>query len=405
MTTAAKHSKEARRLGIMGGGQLGMFLCQSARQLDVESIVHEANPAGSALPYADETIVADLGDPDAVRRLIAASDVITFELEAIPDDSLELLRAAELRGDIQVRPSIDTLARFKDKGIQKAWLQSEGLPTLPSLNVDNGEIPEPLRDGRWTWPVVQKAHRGGYDGRGVQLLRSEADLDRLWDVPSYLEPALSPCRELSVVVARDIHGELASFPPVSMTFDPRYNAVFSVSSPARTVEALVREADRIAREAIGRLETPGVFAVELFVDPQDRVTINEISPRVHNSGHLTIEGFEASQFDQHVRAVMGLPLAPIVARAPAAEMFNLLYDEGFRSACPSSPGCVDTGDAVVHWYGKSTGQAGRKMGHITATGNQGDEVLAAAERAYLDLFDPGLQPAVLPHKTEETRKT
>jgi 5-(carboxyamino)imidazole ribonucleotide synthase len=324
--------------------------------------------------------------------------VITFELEAIPDESLELLRAAESRGEIRVHPSIETLARFKDKGNQKAWLQAVGLPTLPSLTVHGGEIPEALRDGRWALPVVQKAHRGGYDGKGVQLLRSEADLERLWDIPSYLEPALSPCRELSVVVARDVHGNLAAFPPVSMTFDPRYNAVFSVSSPARASEPLVREADRIAREAVGRLSTPGVFAVELFIDPQDQVTINEISPRVHNSGHLTIEGFEASQFDQHVRAVMGMPLAPIAPRAPAAEMFNLLYDEGFRSACPSEPGRVDTGDAVVHWYGKSTGQEGRKMGHITATGKHGDAVLAAAERAYLDLYETGRQPAVLPYK-------
>jgi 5-(carboxyamino)imidazole ribonucleotide synthase len=398
MTTADTHSTELRRLGIMGGGQLGMFLCQSARELGVKSIVHEANPSGSALPYADEAIVADLGDADAVRRLIEASDVITFELEAIPDESLELLRAAERQGEIQVHPSIDTLVRFKDKGVQKAWLQSEGLPTLPSLSVENGEIPGPLRDGQWSLPVVQKAHRGGYDGKGVQLLRTPDDLERLWNVPSYLEPALSPCRELSVVVARDIHGNLAAFPPVSMTFDPRYNAVFSVSSPARAAGPLVEQADRIAREAVGRLSTPGVFAVELFVDPQDQVTINEISPRVHNSGHLTIEGFEASQFDQHVRAVMGMPLAPVVPRAPASEMFNLLYDEGFRSACPPEPGSVDTGDAVVHWYGKSTGQAGRKMGHITATGKQGDEVLAAAERAYLDLFDSGRQPGVLPHK-------
>ena len=398
MTTADNHSNALRRLGIMGGGQLGMFLCQSARELGVESVVHEANPAGSALPYADETIVADLGDLAAVQRLIEASDVITFELEAIPDESLELLRAAESRGEIQVHPSIDTLARFKDKGIQKAWLQAEGLPTLPALNLVQGTVPEELLDGRWSLPVVQKAHRGGYDGKGVQLLRTRDDLDRLWDIPSYLEPALDPCRELSVVVARDFQGELAAFPPVSMTFDPRYNAVFSVSSPARAPDALVQEADRIAREAISRLDTPGVFAVELFVDPEDHVTINEISPRVHNSGHLTIEGFEASQFDQHVRAIMGMPLAPVVPRAPASEMFNLLYDEGFRSACPPAPGRVENGDAVVHWYGKSTGQAGRKMGHITATGNLSDDVLAAAERAYLDLFEPGRQPAVLPHK-------
>ncbi|MEE4173705.1 MAG: ATP-grasp domain-containing protein [Xanthomonadales bacterium] len=398
MTTVDTDKATPRRLGIMGGGQLGMFLCQSARRLGLASVVHEASPAGSALPYADETIVAGLDDPAAIQRLIEASDVVTFELEAIPDESLEQLRAAEAEGKITVHPSIDTLSRFKDKGVQKRWLQAEGLPTLPALTVEHGAIPGELLDGRWPLPVVQKAHRGGYDGKGVQLLRARDDLDRLWDVPSYLEPALDPCRELSVVVARDAAGELAAFPPVSMTFDPRYNAVFSVSSPALAPDTLVREADRIAREAVARLDTPGVFAVELFVDPDDHVTINEISPRVHNSGHLTIEAFQHSQFDQHVRAVMGLPLAPIVPRAPAAEMFNLLYDEGFRSACPSRPGSSERGNAVVHWYGKSTGQAGRKMGHITATGPDAVAVQAAAERAYLELFEPGRRPAVLPHQ-------
>lgn len=398
MTTVDTDKAMPRRLGIMGGGQLGMFLCQSARQLGVVSVVHEASPTGSALPYADKTIVAGLDDSAAVRRLIEASDVITFELEAIPDRSLEQLRAAEAQGEIAVHPSIDTLSRFKDKGVQKRWLQAEGLPTLPAVTVEHGAIPGELLDGHWPLPVVQKAHRGGYDGKGVQLLRTRDDLGRLWDVPSYLEPALDPCRELSVVVARDAAGELAAFPPVSMTFDPRYNAVFSVSSPALASETLVNEARRIALEAVGRLETPGVFAVELFVDPEDHVTINEISPRVHNSGHLTIEGFEASQFDQHVRAVMGMSLAPIVARAPAAEMFNLLYDEGFRAACPSEPGRQVSGGAVIHWYGKSTGQAGRKMGHITATGPDAGTVQAAAEAAYLGLFEPNRQPSVLPHK-------
>ena len=308
MNATEDNTAEAPRLGIMGGGQLGMLLCQAARTLGIHTAVLEPNPAGSALGFADTPIVGSLGDADRVRELIAASDVITFELEAIPDESLELLREAEHAGTLKVHPSIETLERFKDKGVQKDWLRDSGLPTLPFLTVVDGVAPPELGDGSWSLPVVQKAYRGGYDGKGVQLLRSEQDLAKLWDVPSYLEPALDPVRELSVVICRDIEGRLSAFPPVSMTFDDRYNAVHSVTSPAEAGDALVETAATVARSAIERLDTPGVFAVELFVDSENRVTINEISPRVHNSGHLTLEAFRHSQFEQHVRAVMGLPL-------------------------------------------------------------------------------------------------
>lgn len=381
---SGKDSGDATRLGIMGGGQLGMFLCQCADALGVRTTVLEANPAGSALPYADAAIVAPLGDADAVARLIDASDVVTFELEAIPDESLDLLRAAERAGRIKVHPSADTLSLFKDKGVQKRWLSEQHLPTLPFLDVENGATPTELHDGRWTTPVVQKAHRGGYDGKGVQLLRQPTDLNSLWNVPSYLEPALDPCLELSVVVVRGAGGELVAYPPVSMTFDERYNAVHSVTSPAEVDPGLVSHAREIALDAIGRLATPGVFAVELFVDREGTVTINEISPRVHNSGHLGLEGFDHSQFEQHVRAVMGLPLAPITPAAPVSVMLNILYDDALEAACPSQPGVEDIdGDIPVriHWYGKSTGQAGRKMGHLTATGADAAGVRAAAEAA------------------------
>lgn len=385
-----------RRLGIMGGGQLGMFLCQAARELDVATAVLEPNPAGSALPFADLPIVAALGDLDAMRRLVEHSDVVTFELEAIPEESLELLREAEEQGRIRVHPSIDTLARFKDKGVQKAWLEDAGLPTLPYLTVQGGKLPAAFREQGWSLPVVQKAHRGGYDGKGVQLLRDEADLANLWDVPSYLEPALLPCLELSVVVCRGADGRLIAYPPVSMAFDDRYNAVHSVASPAQVEPALVEEAERIALEAIGRLTTPGVFAVELFVDPDRQVTINEISPRVHNSGHLGLEAFRHSQFEQHVRAVLGMPLAPIESTGAAAEMVNVLYDAGLEHACPPAPRSDDLpvagGVRVLraHWYGKSTGQPGRKMGHITAVGDSAAAVHAAAENALRGLIDrPG----------------
>ncbi|NRB70844.1 MAG: ATP-grasp domain-containing protein [Xanthomonadales bacterium] len=391
-----KQSFKPRRLGIMGGGQLGMFLCQEASKLGFHSTILEANPAGSAVPYADQVITAGLGDLEAVQQLIDASDVITFELEAIPDESLALLDQAVAAGKLRVYPDTRTLSRFKDKGIQKAWLEETGLPTLPYLTVTQGQVPDALGQDPWTLPVVQKAHRGGYDGKGVQLLRTEADLAGLWAVPSYLEPALDPCLEIGVVVARGRDGELQCYPPVSMDFDARYNAVHAVSSPAEVAPELVARCEQIARQAIASLDTPGVFAVELFVDPAGEVTINEISPRVHNSGHLGLEGFEHSQFEQHVRAVMGLPLAPITAAADAAVMVNILYDEGLKAACAPTPGVEHRlGDCpvAIHWYGKSTGQAGRKMGHLTALAADTSRARAAAEQTLQSLFNSNKAPA------------
>jgi len=385
-------------LGILGGGQLGLFLCQAAARLNIQTMVLEPNPKGSAVQAADRAIVASLDDLEAIQQLIDNCDVITFELEAIPDESLELLTAAEHRGDVHVRPGAETLALFKDKGVQKDWLSREKLPTLPYLPVENGILPRELITGEWSLPVVQKAHRGGYDGKGVQLLRTEVDLENLWSVPSYLEPALQPCREIGVVVVRDLQGRLLAYPPVSMAFDDRYNAVHSVTSPGQLSPGLAEEARKLALQAIGKLGSPGVYAVELFVAGESAVTINEISPRVHNSGHLTMEGFEHSQFEQHVRAVMGLPLAEISPLTPFAVMLNLLYEDGLESVCPDQPRELHLNGATpvsVHWYGKSTGQAGRKMGHLTAVGNDREQVTLAAEQT-LAMLRQGQQTGLEP---------
>ncbi len=307
-----------------------------------------------------------------------------------------------------MRPGVKTLALFKDKGVQKAWLSREGLPTLPCLPVENGVLPRELITGEWSLPVVQKAHRGGYDGKGVQLLRTSLDLENLWSVPSYLEPALEPCREIGVVVARGLDGSLLAYPPVSMDFDDRYNAVHSVTSPGVLSPELAENARSLALAAIGRLNSPGVYAVELFVKGEHSVTINEISPRVHNSGHLTMEGFGHSQFEQHVRAIMGMPLADITATQPVAVMLNLLYEDDLEPVCPGAPldlrmdpGLDGVASVTVHWYGKSTGQAGRKMGHLTATGTDRAQVTAAAEQV-LALLHKGQQDGLQPVLKEKT---
>ncbi|MDZ7784079.1 MAG: ATP-grasp domain-containing protein [Halioglobus sp.] len=210
-----------------------------------------------------------------------------------------------------------------------------------------------------------------------------------------VEPALDDMLEIAVLVVSDGAGELRAYPPVGMEFDARWNAVSLVGLPAALDDTTAGRCEGVARDAVGALGAAGVFAVELFVTPEQSIYINEISPRVHNSGHLTLEAFEVGQFEQHVRAVMGLPLAPVNPRARAAVMLNLLYDDSMSGALGTGPGIVDLDDrghTRLYWYGKTAARPGRKMGHITAI----DETFDAARERVLsalaacDWNDPGL---------------
>ena len=378
------NSTQPRRLGIVGGGQLGMYLCQAARSLGVKATVLMPRHQESATYEADAVIVANLDDIVALQHLIEASDVITFEWEAIPDETLQVLQSAVERGDVQVHPSLEALGLLRDKGSQKDWLVKEGLPTLPYSVVTPGADFSLAGQEVGTLPLVQKRCRGGYDGKGVQMIRSARDLKNLWPVPSVLEPLLENCREAAVIVARAANGEIVSYPSVSMEFDDRFNAVASVTSPAVIPVELQRTCEAVARRAVDRLGAVGVFAVEFFIDEVAGVYINEISPRVHNSGHLTLEAFAASQFEQHVRAVMGLPLAPVAQQSSAAVMLNILFDSTWEDQCKTLSGKlqVEAGpDTRLHWYGKSRGTKGRKMGHVTALGSSASLAAAKARRA------------------------
>lgn len=359
------------RLGILGGGQLGMLLCRAARRLGVATTVMTADPGAPALQVADEGVVAALDDEEQLERLIAGADVVTFEIEAIPEETLRSLEAAERRGELAVRPGIDTLALLKDKGRQKRWFREQNLPTLPFLCTDEAPDRGDLERAGLQPPLVQKSRRGGYDGRGVQMLHAPEELANMWPVPSVFEPALLDCTEAAVVVAADGLGNASAYPAVSMRFDPSLNAVRTVVSPGDLDEAVRAACSHIAIDAVTALGSAGVFAVEFFVAADGAVFINEISPRVHNSGHLTMDAFRYDQFEQHVRAVMGLPLAPVIPHAPAAVMINLLYEEPYGALLSPSPYSIaldDPAHTVLHWYGKSEPRPGRKMGHVNALG-------------------------------------
>jgi 5-(carboxyamino)imidazole ribonucleotide synthase len=278
---------------------------------------------------------------------------------------------------------------LKDKALQKTWLQQHGLPTLPFTVISGkGCFPAFLADN-YGGSLVQKARCGGYDGRGVQILKTVDAGQGLWDVPSIVEPFLPDCREIAVVTVRARNGDIQTFPPVSMEFDPHLNSVRTVSMPASISPALGAAAVALAERVVILLSGVGVFAVEMFVTPAGELLINEISPRVHNSGHVTLDACNVSQFEQHVRAVAGLPLVPITLESPAA-MINILYSEPMRGHCPRTPR-VDRElepQTRVYWYGKRPGSMGRKMGHINVVAASAAEAVERAGRA-LDHFSGG----------------
>ena len=355
------------RLGIIGSGQLALYLCQAARKLDVHTCVMSEEAEVPAAVAADQLLVGALDEPELLDAFIDSCDV-------------------ERQGQLRSHPSADILALIKDKGLQKSWMVEHGFPTLPFRLLDGQETDSDALREEFGLPLVQKARTGGYDGRGVQILKTQEALEQLWDTPSLVEPFLADSREIAVLLTRDSEGNCEVYPVFGMDFDPRLNALDCVYTPASVSPEMAAEAQDLGRRVIAALGGVGVFAIELFIGPDDQLLVNEISPRVHNSGHLTMEAAEASQFEQHVRAVCGLPLAPVGEVRPAA-MVNILYREALRKRCPDAPrtDLSEGGDLALHWYGKPPGRDGRKMGHITALAEDAGQAAKNARRALADL--------------------
>ena len=362
-----KSSAENGCVGIVGAGQLAYLLCLAGRQLGLKTAVaavHPDDPAGAA---ADETFCPAFDDPDVLEAFIVAVDVVTFDMEAVPPAVLAQLEAAEADQRICIRPGTSILRLLQDKGSQKSWLQAMGLPTLPYLSVTGDEPDLAARVRRFGLPCVQKARRGGYDGKGVQRLSRAADLDKLWPVPSVLEPCLTQMTEIAVVIARGTAGETQAYAPVSMSFSPELNVLECVISPAEVDSRIAREAEAIAVRAVEALDGVGIFAIEMFLTPEGKLLINEISPRVHNAGHHTLEAAITSQFTQHLLAITAQPLGQPGPARPAV-MQNLLYTAELAALKGRGPGPLPqhTADVQTWWYGKREARQWRKMGHITA---------------------------------------
>ena len=315
-----KINNPVAHIGIIGGGQLGRMMAIAARRLGCAVSVIDPTPDSPAGQVADQQIVAAFDDHAAMRSLVEACDVTTFEIETI--DVTDLI-ALEDSGHA-IYPSPRLLASLQDKLTQKQLLHEAGLPTAEFI--DAAELsPETFAD--FGYPLVQKARKGGYDGRGVAVLRSEEDFFRHLPVPSYIERFVSAAKELSVLVARARDGSHRCYPVVEMKVHQAQNVLDVLVAPAHIGDEIALSAKEIAKRAIDVMDGVGVFGVEMFLTHEGEILINEIAPRTHNSGHHTIEACVTDQFEQHLRAVMGLPLGAIDQMSPAA-MLNLLGAPG-----------------------------------------------------------------------------
>lgn len=300
-----------------------------------------------------------LSDFDSVMNFGESCDIITIEIESVNTTALkELVKKGK-----KVYPQPEVIELIQDKRSQKEFYRSLGIPTAEFIVVENlKDINKQLN----FLPAVNKLAREGYDGRGVQILRSKEDLHRAFDAPGLLEKLIAFEKEISIIVARNVQGDIKCFPAVEMVFHPEHNLVEYLFAPAEIKRSVQDEAEQIAVTIISKLDMVGVLAVEMFVTKDGKVLVNEIAPRPHNSGHQTIEANITSQYEQHLRAILGLPLGETTLTMPSA-MVNLLGEEGHIGPAKYKgfEEVLKLSGVHVHLYGKYSTKAFRKMGHVT----------------------------------------
>lgn len=371
------------RIGIIGGGQLGRMLTQSAKKIGCFVTVIDPTPQSPAGQVADKEIVADFKDEKAIRKLAKLSDVITFEIELANDGVLnELMQKGKI-----VHPSPQTLGVIRDKLKQKRFLKSYNLPTAPFQEIKSKkDVIKAIEN--FGYPFLLKARTDAYDGRGNALIKHKSDIDkgmqRLKGRLLYVEKFVPFVKELAVMVARSSKGEIAVYPVVQTIH--KDNICDTVIVPAPISKGAIEKAQNLAKDTMKYLKGAGIFGIEMFLTKDDNVLVNEIAPRVHNSGHYSIEAVVTSQFEQHIRAIVGLPLGSTDLIVKAVVMKNILgehegsgYPKGVEKAL-KIPG------VSLHIYGKHKSWPQRKMGHITVIGNNINECLRKANKARKELI-------------------
>lgn len=369
-----------KKAGILGGGQLGRMLLQQAANYPVETFVMEKDANCPAAHLCHHFVKGDIRNFEDVYNFGKHLDVLTIEIENVNDDALQKL---EDEG-VKIYPKPSALKIIKNKIWQKEFYQLHSIPTSEFVVTQNKEA---LQDHHHFLPAVHKLAEGGYDGRGVQLLHKAADTHKGFDEPAVLEKMVSIKKEIAVMIAVSESGETAIYSPVDMVFDPHLNLLSHQLSPAQLPEKVLWKAEAIALKVVRELKSPGIFAVELFTDHDDKVWVNETAPRVHNSGHHSIEACYSSQFDMLWRILLGYPLGNTDHILPAA-IVNVLGAPGFEGVAvyEGLEEVLAMDNVFVHLYGKTHTKPGRKMGHITILSNERQELLHKANQIKHTMF-------------------
>lgn len=359
------------KLGILGGGQLGRMFIQEAINYDVDVNIMENDENAPCAKIASTFTLGNITEFEAVYNFGKNMDVLTVEIENV---NIEALYQLEQEG-VKVYPQPRVLEIIKDKGIQKDFYSKHNIPTAP-FTIEDNPTAENLKT---RIPFVHKLRTGGYDGKGVQVINNEEKLQNIFNAPSVVEQLIPFEKELSVIVARNKKGEMISYPTVECEFN-EVNLVEFLFSPAEISGEVENKAQQLAKEVIEKLDMVGILAVELFLTKTGDLLVNEVAPRPHNSGHHTIECNVTSQFEQHFRSILNLPLGSTEIVTPGA-MLNLIGEDGYKGPAKydgiekimSTPGCH------IHLYGKRETKPFRKMGHLTITAPTMENVKSIAK--------------------------
>ena len=363
-------------IGIVGGGQLGRMTILEARKMDIEVIVLTPEHPSPASDIADGYIIGSLYDENKIKELAEKCDILSYEIEHI---NVNVLEQIEKSGKT-VNPSSKVLKVIQDKSKQKELLQKFDLPTSNWDYVEEDNLDNLVK--KYGFPIVQKSCTGGYDGKGVFIIKNEDDLKHMLKGKTFFEEYIPFEKEIAMMVARNEKGEIKTYPLVDMVFDNSTNMCDITVCPSTSSLEIQNKAKLIAQKAIEALDGYGIFGVEMFVTKENEILINEIAPRPHNSGHYTIEGTYTSQYEQYLRAIMNLPLGETDYLKPNV-MINLFGEpeysgktlvEGFDKA-------LEIAGVNIHLYGKKETKPNRKMGHITVLDDNIDVALEKAKKA------------------------
>ena len=366
------------KLGIIAGGQLGKMLIQEASKWDIITYVLDKDENCPASCIASHYVKGSNVDFESVYQFGKLSDVLTFEIENVNIEALKKLKSEGHR----IVPDPEILELIQDKGLQKEFYKKNGIPISSFKIYESGTaILNGIEKGEIKFPFVQKLRKGGYDGRGVAVINDKNDFTKILPGASVIEEKIEIVKEIAVIVARNRKGEIKCFPVVEMLFDPQANLVDKLICPSSITIEQSEKAVTLANEIIELLNMEGLLAVEFFIDTKGEVIVNEIAPRPHNSGHHTIESIITSQFEQHLRAILNLPLGSTKLKLPSV-MINILGAEGHEGPViyEGLTESMAIDGVKIHLYGKKITKPYRKMGHVTILSSSLECALKKAEK-------------------------